>query len=254
MRCFDRRTPVLALALHLAVATAGGALVIVFKDGSKELVADRFRIEGDRLIATLPSGLETSMPVAAVDLERTEAMSKVAKGSAIVVETTDQGAPPDPAPGRTLADLVRDRPAERPPVAPAADASRSLRRTPAGNVDFLTAPRRPVTPADRGERILAILRGQGLRDADLYQGTAADRVLIDVVTAGRADVFTALERCAAGLLALQAGFPEVEALEIVMATATRSRAGQFVLTTEDAQRLANGAITPAEHFVAKVLF
>jgi hypothetical protein len=194
------------------------------------------------------------MPAAAVDLERTEAMSKIAKGSAVVVETTRDGQPVAPTRDRTLADLMRDDPVERRPAAETANAPRSLRRTPAGNVDLLVAPRQPVTPADRGERILAILRQQGLDDADVYQGTARGRVLVDVVTAGRADVFGALERCAAGLLAIQDEFPDVQALEIAMATAARSRAGQFVLTAEEAQRLVGGAVTPAEHFVAHVLF
>jgi hypothetical protein len=39
-----------------------------------------------------------------------------------------------------------------------------------------------------------------------------------------------------------------------MATGTRSRAGQFVLTPEQAAELSGGATTPAQFFVANVLF
>jgi hypothetical protein len=74
------------------------------------------------------------------------------------------------------------------------------------------------------------------------------------VTASRGEVFAALEPCAALLIALRAANPGIAALELAMATSSRSRAGQFVLTPEEAERLQSGAVTPAEHFVANVLF
>ena len=84
MRSSQPRIAALALGLLLATAASTRAVVIFFKDGSQEVIADSYRIEGDHLIATLQSGQETSIPLAAVDLERTEAMGKRAKGSAIV--------------------------------------------------------------------------------------------------------------------------------------------------------------------------
>ncbi len=51
-----------ALALFLLVATASQAVVIYFKDGSKEVVADSYRIDGQRVIAVLQSGQETADP------------------------------------------------------------------------------------------------------------------------------------------------------------------------------------------------
>src|SRR6185436_17432025 len=127
-------------------------------------------------------------------------------------------------------------------------------RTPAGNVDLLGLPREKVGPAARAEAVQSLLRRHGLADATAYQGTSSNRVLIDIVTANRGDVFEALQSCAAVLLELRASSQEIEALELAMATATRSRAGQFVLTPEQAERLSSGAVTPAEHFVANVLF
>ena len=87
-----RRTRLaLALAALLLAATASQAVVIYFKDGSKEILAERYRIDGDRIIAVLQSGQETAIPLAAVDLEKTEAMSKVAKGSAVVIDRVQEG-------------------------------------------------------------------------------------------------------------------------------------------------------------------
>ena len=48
------------------------------------------------------------------------------------------------------------------------------------------------------------------------------------------------------LLELRQAWPEVRGLELAMATGTRSRAGQFVLTPEQAELLASGGTTPAE--------
>ena len=252
MRTLDRTTVALALALQLAASTAGWALTIYFKDGSDEVAADSYRIEGEKLIAVLHSGQEIALPLAEVDLERTEAMNKIAKGSAKVLERIEERTTVQRQ--RTLADLLRDRP-EVAAVAPperAAEPS-AVRRTPAGNLDFFALPRRTLG-GDRGQAILAVLRAQGLRDAGVFQGTTPNRVLIDVITATRGETFAALESCAAGFAEIRAHFPEIEALELAMATATRSRAGQFVLTPADAERLASGAVTPAEHFVAHVLF
>jgi hypothetical protein len=255
MRSSQPRIVALALGLLLAAAASTHAVVIYFKDGSKEVVAESYRIDGDRLIAILQSGQETSIPLAAVDLERTEATGNMARGSAIVLDTVNpSGQVRAPDADRTLRELMRDKAAIKPPAAATDGGSRSARRTPAGNVDLLAVPRRPISPSARAEVIAALIERKGLRKAEAYQGTTANRVLIDIATASRGEVFSALETCAAVLVELRASMPEIEALELAMATTSRSRAGQFVLTPEEAQRLQSGAVTPAEHFVANVLF
>ena len=67
-------------------------MIIYFKDGSKEIIADRYRIDGNRVIAVLTSGQETAIPLDAVDLEKTEEMGKVAKGSAMVIDRGERDA------------------------------------------------------------------------------------------------------------------------------------------------------------------
>jgi hypothetical protein len=67
-------------------------------------------------------------------------------------------------------------------------------------------------------------------------------------------VFEALQSSARMLLELRSSWPEVRALELAMATGSRSRAGQFVLTPEQAEQLTGGTTTPEEFFVANVLF
>ena len=250
-----RRNLLIALALFLLVASASQAVVIYFKDGSKEVVADSYRIEGNRMIAVLQSGQETAIRLDAVDLEKTEAMAKVAKGSAVVI---DHQTPEETAEAlekaRTVADLMREK-STLPTAIPLAErTSRTLRYTPAGNVDFLGSPRRELTPPARAELIESLLQRHGLGEAAAFQGTQANRVLIDVVTATKGEVFAALESCARMLVDLKAQWPEVRGLELAMSTGTRSRAGQFVLTPEHAEALKSGGTTVADYFVSNVLF
>ena len=252
MRLPVLRTAALALALLLAAAVSAGAVVIYFKDGSKEVIAESYRIDGSHLIATLQSGQVISLPVDEVDLPKTEANQELARGSAKVIDTPATDADVPRRRERTLADLMRDRPAPATPPA-ASSAPRTLRRTPSGNVDFLVMARQSLEP-ERAQAILDLLRRQGVRDAQVFRGTSSRRVLVDIVTAARGDVFAALEGCAAALEEIQASFAEIEALELVMSTATRSRGGQFVLTPQDARRLRSGEVTAAEHFVEHVLF
>jgi hypothetical protein len=254
MKIHHRRTLALTLGLLLLAAGASQAAVIYFKDGSKEIIAESYRIEGNRMIAVLTSGQETAIPLEAVDLEKTEAMGKVVKGSAIVIDRVEGTENPTAQQARTVADLLRERSTLPTPVPVIESTSRTLRHTATGNVDYLGSPRRQLAPPARAEMITSLLRRHGLADAKAFQGTQANYVLIDIVTDGRTEVFQALQSSAAMLLELRGQWPEVRGLELAMATNARSRAGQFVLTPEQAERLQAGAITPAQHFVANVLF
>jgi hypothetical protein len=206
------------------------------------------------VIAVLQSGQETAIPLDAVDLEKTEEMSKVAKGSAIVIDRPEGESNAAAKQARTVADLMRERSTLPTPAPLVENVSRSLRHTPAGNVDFLASARRQLSPPARAELIESLLAKHGLGDAAAFQGTQANRVLIDIVTATRGEVFAALQSSAKMLLDLRQAWPEVRALELAMATGSRSRAGQFVLTPEQAEQLSGGATTPEEFFVANVLF
>jgi hypothetical protein len=243
-----------ALTVLLLAASAAQGVVIFFKDGSKEIIAERYRIEGNRMIAVLQSGQETAIPLEAVDLEKTKEMSQVAKGSAIVLDRGESDANPAAKQARTVADLMRERSTLPTPVPLVENTSRSLRYTPAGNVDFLNSSRRQLSPPERAQLIESLLAKHGLGAAAAYQGTQANRVLIDVVTGTRREVFDALQASAKMLIELRQAWPEVRGLELAMATASRSRAGQFVLTPDQAEQLSSGAVEAPAFFVANVLF
>jgi hypothetical protein len=179
-------------------------------------------------------------------------MAKVAKGSAVVIDIKQEDAQTLQN-ARSVTDLMRER-STLPTAIPLVERAATLRYTPAGNVDFLGSPRRELTPAARAEMIETLLRRHGLADAAAFQGTQANRVLLDIVTGTKGEVFEAIESCAALLIDLRAEWPEVRGLELAMATATRSRAGQFILTPDQAEALRSGGTSVADYFVSNVLF
>ena len=247
------RNLLFTLGLCLLVVSASQAVTIYFKDGSKEVVADSYKVDGKHLLAVLHSGQQISLPLEAVDLEKTEAMSKLVKGSAVILDVKKEEAGTLEN-ARTVADLMRER-STLPTAVPLVErTSRTLRYTPAGNVDLLGSPRRELAPPARAEMVEALMRRHGLSDAAAYQGTQANRVLLDIVTGTKGEVFEAIESCARMLIDLRAQWPEVRGLELAMATGTRSRAGQFVLTPEQAEALESGATTASDYFVSYVLF
>ena len=249
-----RRAPLaLALVCLLLAATASQAVIIYFKDGSKEIIADRYRVEGNRVIAVLTNGQETAIPLDAVDLEKTEKMGKVVKGSAIVVRAA-RSTRRSPKQARSVADLMRERStlptpvpvAERVSLQPAlhAGGQRRLPRlvaTPA----HPAGARRAGRVADEESRLercdglpghAGEPRADRHRDRDQRRGVRRAPV-------ERGDAARAPARLARG-------------------AGARARDGdrraiarrQFVLTPEQAQQLAGGATTPAQYFVANVLF
>ena len=102
-------TVALALGLLLFASTASHAVIIYFKDGSKEMIADSFRIEGNRLIAVLTSGQETARCRSTRSISRRpRRWASWRRASAIVIDRgeAEQGALRQ---ARGVADLMRER-------------------------------------------------------------------------------------------------------------------------------------------------
>jgi hypothetical protein len=90
---------------------------------------------------------------------------------------------------------------------------------------------------------------------ELYQGTQASRPFAEISTNSEASVFRALKIAAEALLAVQQDHPDkVSALELLLATPERERAGQFVLTRDLARDLVGDHVEVAHFFVEHVQF
>ncbi len=241
----------LVLLVVAAVAAPALAYTVYLKDGSR-LVADKPPvIENGQAIITLPSGTRTSIAASEIDLERTRAANTEDYGTALILEDGSftelndenigqrRGRLSDAASGPSIG----SRPRARRQQLASGDALENWQRVPyRANLDLAT-------------EILAVFRGQGIEQVGIYQGTAEGRVLIELSTNSESAVFRGLKIAAGALSRMQGLFPDdITALELVMSTAQRERAGQFLITPEDATYLLAEGTELSSYFVENVRF
>jgi hypothetical protein len=257
------RTAVFSLILLLAALPAA-AYIIVLKDGSKIVADHEYRVEKGRAIITLPNGTETFLDVKEIDRQATEAANKQGYGSALVIKDATEkeispAAQAQQPEEKSLAELAAERTRREPRTEPQrredstdlAEPSKTL----AGYVDLGTLTRRPFPDLELASEMQRFFRGQGIDNVELYQGTQADRPFAEITTNSEASVFRALQVAAEALLAVRESHPkQVAALEVLLATPDRSRAGQFVLTPDLARELVGDNVEVSKFFVENVEF
>lgn len=248
----------LAAAL-LAGAAPLLAYTIYLKDGSTLQARQKYQVQGDKAIITLPSGAQTMLPLAQIDVARTDATNASDFGSATVL----RGPAATPTPVATqrapsLAELAQQRRLQPAPAAPARPsaatnapaASRAPAaaapappksgpaQTPGGYVDFLRVPRTPVSRIDLATQVAELLRSHNVSNVGIFEGSSPRRLLLEVSTNSEGAVFQAIAAAAQAVLTLEAKQPgAVEGLELFLATDNRQRAGQFLITAERAREL-----------------
>ncbi|MDX1631176.1 MAG: hypothetical protein R3234_04910 [Thermoanaerobaculia bacterium] len=256
------------VCLGILLAGPLAAYTVHLRDGTTIQARERYRVEGNQAIITLPNGTETSLPLSEIDVERTEEANVVDYGDAVVLEDEGQArerqrrAEPEETREPSLTELAQRARARRAAeetegpdeAAPAPDQQR-LPRTPAGNVDLLRTDRTPLPSVEVGTLISQILRNQGIEGVSIYRGTRPGRILLEFTTNSEASVFRAIEASARALAEVERQRPgAVDAFELFMATDRRHRAGQFLMTPERAQELLTDQIQVPGFFLKYVQF
>jgi hypothetical protein len=252
----------LLVGLALTSSAPLVAYTVYLKDGSRLITQAPPEIRDGMAILTLQNGTEASIAAAEIDLDRTREANQSDLGSALVLEGGEFTDRPTEAPSarneRRLTDLSRSNPAG----ATGAGRSRSsgAARRPAASApsrqeDLVDWQRTRYRNLDIASEILGIFRGQGVDGAKLFQGTRDSRILVDLTTDSEAAAFRAIRVAAAVLTQLERSFPkEVSALELVMLTSGRTRAGQFLIDSEAARQLLDGATDISTFYVENVRF
>ncbi len=258
----------LALAAVCGLLLAGplAAYTVVLKDGKQIIAKEKYRIENGKAIIILPNGTRTAMDAREIDVRRTEEANRSNYGTAVVLEPGNPKTAPAPRqqaqtpPQKTLADLITSRsaaPRDLPEVR--RETSRSTPgaggKTRAGFVDFAGVARKPYAHMEVASELQQFFRGQGIEDAEIYSGTGASRLLIEITTNSEASVFRALAIGSNALLHIRDRHPNrVEAFELLLTTPERERAGQFVLTPDMASALVSKRVDVASFFIGNVQF
>lgn len=261
---------ILSMAVLLAVLLAGSAhaYIVVLKDGSQIPTKEKYRIEGDKAILILPSGVQASYDAADIDIERTEKINVVDYGTARLIEgqnTTRLNTEVKLDDKRTLSDLIggregglalpepRRRSRAGQPQAVEDDGT-TIPLTQAGFVDLMALPKVPYPKTDITAEVMGYLKGQGVENVRVYKGSQGDHALLEIVTASEASVFKAIKDSANGLVQINERFPEVAAFELLLLTDSQVRAGQFVLTPELANILVTDSLDLPTFYLRYVEF
>ena len=163
----------------------------------------------------------------------------------------------------TLRDLVGDRtgltlpePTRRPTPGQATVETEqgSIPLTSAGFVDLMSLGKRPFPNREISGEVMGYLKGQGIENVRIFQGSQSDHALLEIVTASEASVFKAIKDSANGLVQIQQRFSEVSAFELLLVTDSQIRAGQFVLTPELANLLVTDAVDLPSFYLRYVEF
>lgn len=257
-----RPAPLVAAALVALLGAASPLLAytIYLKDGSTLIAREKYKVQGTRAVFTLESGTETFLQLAQIDQAKTEAANKSDYGTAMVVEggkVQEMGAAQAPPPQqKTLTDFLAKRELRVPPEVRRAETAKpgSVGKTRAGYDDLFAYDRQDYPDLEVGTGLKALYRAQGLDEAQIFRGTVAGRALVEIPANSEASTFQAIEVSAKVLLEARKTNPSIEALELVMLTDSRGRAGQFVMTPADAEALASKQVETTAYFVKNVQF
>jgi hypothetical protein len=263
-----RRT-LLAVLVLLLLAGPAAAYTIFLKDGSRLQAREKYKVQGANAHIILPNGNQTVLPLAQIDVPRTERGNASDYGDAMIVDAptaAPQGSAPQEKP--RLSDVAAGRrlapPPPRPTAAPVAAAPAAVdpaaraggsNRTESGAFDFLRAQRTPLSRMDLGNQLGTLLRAKGVESPGLYEGTEPGRVLVEVVANSEGAVFQTLAATSLALLELDSQRPgAIPELELFMATDRRQRAGQFLLTPDRARELTTKRLDVSSFFLKYVEF
>lgn len=268
MRCSRVSRPallaLLALVAGASLLLAAAAYTIVLKDGSTLQAKEKYTVKNGRAIITLLNGTQTAVAVDQIDVPKTEQVNKLGLGTGVLVPGSPQDigtVPAQPRKDETLADLIHKqgagahdvpgskRPQKEQPVAG------KLVKTKAGFNDLSAFPRKPYSHADVSAQLQQFFHAQGFDGVEIWEGTQADRPLVEITASSEGTVFKALATAANGLLQIRTAFPNrVSAFEVLLLTTGRERAGQFELTPEMATDLVSKKVDVTAFFVKNVQF
>ena len=251
----SRRWAVIVMLATL-VALPAAAYRIYLKDGSTINAAKEYEVQGDKALIELSSGGATTIPLDEIDIARTRSLNDVISSDAILIENGRESSNVVIG-GRQTVDGSELRGVRRFRSAAAdeeGDQPVQLRLTPGGYPDLRSFTRQQAADAELARSLETALRSQGIETLAVFQGTVGDNLLVEIATDTPGDVFGALTSVSIAYEDLRSQQLPLTAIELVLQTSNRSRAGQFVLSTDNAPLLAKGRMAPETFFVEYVQF
>lgn len=244
----------LALAGAFLSALPLEAYLIILKDGTRIESAAKPVSSGKNYLFHDKLGAQKMIAIAEVDPAKTEAANKENYRDAYILGDPEpmKKEPQSAAKAPSLSEYIRQNkksdiaapPLTAPVVRGEAPAPRAAAAPAAPSASSVLDP--IVQDA-----FLRALQTAAARGTKIAQGAGAT-IRVQAVTDNETSVFAVLVGTARGLKEARTAGKLVEKVELFMATSTGENAGKFVFTSDDADALLNGTVSPAKFFVANV--
>lgn len=239
---------ILILAALLVAAWADATYVIVLKSGKRVVGREKYVVKGNNAVIQLKNGALTAVPLAQIDLPKTEQINAEKLGDAVSLDWVDgTETPPTPTPTPSVAGLGRIR------SQVGQLFGESAKPTPTPGIMFRDSKYSDV----QVEKLFQ----EGLESYHLYlyrtsAGTRPEYLFVEVSVNGQPEVLKALQAIGLTYHLLAQRSPErcPAQVEVQMINESGKEAGLFRLTALEAAELATGKVTAEDFFIKKVIF
>ena len=232
-----------ALAVLAATQLFAASYWVVLKDGTRYEARAKWTMVNGKATMTLTNGNVITLDPAAIDLAKSEEMTRLGGGQLFGVE--QRVAPTSKA--SEIGSAIKLRKLPPTTQAPAAQAQAPATET----VAVAPGPGLDVGVINKFER--------AFEDVGIFEhkviSTGPHTLRADLTADNEEKVFNTLT-ATAFLMMHNAGVAgvQIDAVDLFMKTTTGGAAGRFHVTREDAQALDAKTITPQNYFILKVLF
>jgi hypothetical protein len=244
----------LIVCLGLLVTPAEAAYTVHLKDGSTLQAREAYTVEGETAIIILENGTRAALPLAEIDVERTQRNNQGGLSGAKVLQDgrfVDLEEVENDAPTReTLGTMISSGRATATAGSAPASASEG---SPSGETPAASV-RRPFDDQPLSEAIQGAFAELQVERLEVLEGTDG-APLLEVVTDSESAVFRGLRVAARVLGAVRTASPgRISAFDLHFVTPEGQEAGSFRLTPEQADELDTRRIEPSEFYVRHVQF
>jgi len=230
-----------ALAILAATQLLAASYWVVLKDGTRYEARAKWTMVNGKATMTLTNGNVMTLDPAAIDVAKSEEMTRLGGGQLFGVE--QRVAPTSKASEIGSAIKLRKLPPSTAAAPPPPVATDTVAITPGAGLDAVV-----INKFERAFEDVGIFEHKVI-------STGPHSLRADLTADNEEKVFNTLT-ATAFLMMHNAGVTgvQIDAVDLFMKTTTGGAAGRFHVTHEDAQALDAKTITPQNYFILKVLF
>lgn len=237
-----RKLLMIFVAALIMAAPAFATYYVVMKDGTRYNAKGKPNIVNGKAIIQLESGSTIAVDPSAIDVPKSEQVTKLGGGNLIAVDTGHDNAPP-PGPQPSLGAAIK---------------LRKLQQQQQAATTETTAPAPTVSTSSLGNEVMDKF-ARAYENVGIFEqkvtSPSARTLRVELTADSEEKVFNAIS-ATAFLITRNAGVPgvQIDMVELFMKTTTGGAAGRFQMTRDDAAALDSKQMTREDYFIRKVIY